>query len=142
VGQLLENSDSYRKITMRKVCLLKGINRTQLLKIMEKFLNTTFHSYPFRSPSQAPPTLYNEVDPRGLWVVICLHRAGVWALVIHIHILDLNAVLGLGVAQEDNAGIQAPFVIPSIEDCAAVKPGHPGDPVVNRAPEDKNRQIS
>lgn len=74
-------------------------------------------------------------------MVVCLHRAGVRALVIHIHVLDLNAVLRLGVAQEDHARIQAPLVIPSIEDGAAVQPGHPGDPVVNSAPEGKTRQV-
>ena len=43
--------------------------------------------------------------PGGLRVVVCLYRAGIRALIVHIHILDLNAVLGLGVTQEDHTRI-------------------------------------
>lgn len=75
-------------------------------------------------------------------MVVRLHRAGVRALVIYVHVLDLDAVLGLGVAQENHAWVQAPLVIPSIEDGAAVQPGHPGDPVVNCAPGGKTRWMS
>lgn len=77
-------------------------------------------SCPFGLPRQALPTLHDEVNPRGLGVVVGLHRAGIWTLVIHVHVLDLDAVLGLGVAQEDHTWVQAPLVIPSIEDGAAV----------------------
>ena len=75
-------------------------------------------------------------------MVVRLHRAGVRALVIHVHVLDLDAVLGLGVAQENHSWVQAPLVIPSVEDGAAVQPGYPGDPVVNRAPGGKARWSS
>ena len=50
-------------------------------------------------------TLHDEVDAGGLGVVVRLHGAGVGALVVHVHVLDLDAVLGLGVAQEDHAGV-------------------------------------
>ena len=56
-------------------------------------------------PPPRPPTLHDEVDAGCLGVVVRLHRAGVGALIVHIHILDLDAVLGLGVAQEDHAGV-------------------------------------
>ena len=75
-------------------------------------------------------------------MVVRLHRAGVRALVVHVHVLDLDAVLGLGVAQEDHAGVQTPLVVPGVEDGAAVQPGHPGDPVVNRAPGGRTRRVS
>lgn len=88
--------------------------------IIEIHRKSVPHSLPSGPPSQAAPTLYDEVDPRGLWMVVCLHRAGVGAFVVHIHVLDLNAVLGLGVAQENHTRIQAPLVIPSIENGAAV----------------------
>lgn len=55
------------------------------------------------------------------------------ALVVHVHILDLDAVLGLGVAQEDHGGLGTT--------CHSRRRGWccgsarlPGDPVVNRAP--------
>lgn len=73
-------------------------------------------------------------------MVVRLHGAGVRALVVHVHILDLDAVLGLGVAKQDHAGVQAPLVIPRIEDGASVQPGHPGDPVVDRAPGTREKQ--
>ena len=38
-------------------------------------------------------------------MVVRLHGTGVGALVVHVHVLDLDAVLGLGVAQEDHAGV-------------------------------------
>lgn len=53
-------------------------------------------------------------------MVVRLYRAGVWALIIYVHVLDFDTVLGLSVAQEDHTWVQAPLVIPSIEDGAAV----------------------
>lgn len=109
-------------MTISRPVVLAGWNtqNAPLLRITETVLDTGSPSRAPRPNSQAPPTLHNEVDPRGLRVVVRLHRAGVRALVVHIHILDLDAVLGLGVAQEDHAWVQAPLVIPGVEDGAAV----------------------
>lgn len=73
-------------------------------------------------------------------MVVCLHRAGVRALVVHVHILDHDAVLGRRVHQDDHSRVYGPLVIPGIEDGAAVQPGHPGDPVVDRAPGTREKQ--
>lgn len=105
-------------------------------------MNTDIPSYPFRPPSQVPHTLYNEVDPGGLRVVVCLHRTSIRTLVIHIHILNLNAVLRLGVTQEDHTRIQAPLVIPGIEDGTAVQPGHRVTRLSIVHLQDKTRQVS
>ena len=87
-------------------------------------------------------TLHNEVDAGGLGVVVRLHRAGVGALIVHVHVLDHDAVLGRRVHQDDHTRVYGPLVIPGVEDGAAVQPGHPGDPVVNRAPGERTRQVS
>lgn len=84
-------------------------------------------------------TLHDEMDTRCLGVIVCLHGAGVGALIVHIHILDLDAVLGFGVGQEHHPRVQAPLVIAGIEDAAAVQPGHPGHPVVHGAPGERQR---
>lgn len=86
---------------------------------------------PFMNPF--PLTLHDEMDARCLGVIVCLHRAGVGAFIIDIHILDLDAVLGFGVGQEHHPRVQAPLVIAGIEDAAAVQPGHSGDSVVHGA---------
>ena len=74
------------------------------------------------------------MDPGGLGVVVRLHGAGVRALVVHVHILDHDAVLGRRVHQDDHSRVYGPLVIPGIEDGAAVQPGHPGDPVIYGTP--------
>lgn len=84
-------------------------------------------------------TLHDEMDTRCLGVIVCLHGAGVGALIVHIHILDLDAVLGFGVGQEHHPRVQAPLVIAGIEDAAAVQPGHSGHPVVHGAPGERQR---
>lgn len=53
-------------------------------------------------------------------MVVGLHRAGVGALVIHVYVLDHDAVLGLGVDQNDYTRVYGPLVIPSVEDGTAV----------------------
>lgn len=73
------------------------------LRITVKVWNTGPPSHPWPPPRL--PTLHDEVDAGGLGVVVRLHGAGVGALVVHVHVLDLDAVLGLGVAQEDHAGV-------------------------------------
>ena len=75
-------------------------------------------------------------------MVVRLHRAGIGALIIHVHVLDHDAVLGRRVHQDDHTGVYGPLVIPGVEDGAAVQPGHPGDPVVNRAPAGRTRWVS
>lgn len=60
-------------------------------------------------------------------MVVRLHRAGIGALIVHVHILDHDAVLGRRVHQDDHTRVYGPLVIPGIEDGAAVQPGHPGD---------------
>lgn len=87
-------------------------------------------------------TLHDEVDAGGLGVVVRLHGAGVGALVVHVHVLDHDAVLGRRVHQDDHTRVYGPLVIPGVEDGAAVQPGHPGDPVVNRAPGGRTRWVS
>lgn len=120
MGELFENLASNGKMTIRR--WLGWMEETELISVEDHEISVYYwlSQLPLSLPSQAPPTLHNEVDPRRLGVVVRLHRAGVWALVIHIHVLDLNAVLGLGVAQEDHTWVQAPLVIPSIEDGATV----------------------
>ena len=76
-----------------------------------------------RSPDlqiQLELTLHDEVDPGSLGVVVCLHRAGVRALVIHVHVLDHDAILGWCVDQDDHTRVYGPLVTPSVEDGAAV----------------------
>ena len=75
-------------------------------------------------------TLHDEVDTGGLGVVVRLHRAGIGALVVHVHVLDHDAVLGWRVHQDDHTRVYGPLVIPGVEDGAAVQPGHPGDPII------------
>ena len=75
-------------------------------------------------------TLHDEVDTGGLGVVVRLHRAGIGALVVHVHVLDHDAVLGWRVHQDDHSRVYGPLVIPGVEDGAAVQPGHPGDPII------------
>lgn len=100
----MKSSTCSFQMTIRKGLLGTKANQARI-KIMVKSVKIDIPSHPLRPPSQAPPTLYNEVDPGGLRVVVCLHRAGIRALIIHIHILDLNAVLGLGVTQENHTRI-------------------------------------
>ena len=73
------------------------------LRITVKVSDTGPPSHPWLAPSL--PTLHDEVDAGCLGVVVRLHGAGVGALIVHVHILDLDAVLGLHVAQEDHAGV-------------------------------------
>ena len=79
-------------------------------------------------------TLHDEVDAGGLGVVVRLHGAGVGALVVHVHVLDHDAVLGRRVHQDDHTRVYGPLVIPGVEDGAAVQPGHPGDPIIYGTP--------
>lgn len=72
-------------------------------------------------------------------MIVCLHGAGVGALIVHVHVVDLDAVLGFGVGQEHHPRVQAPLVIAGIEDAAAVQPGHAGDAVVHGAPGQRQR---
>ena len=67
-------------------------------------------------------------------MVVRLHRAGIGALVVHIYVLDHDAVLGWRVYQDDHTRVYGPLVIPGIEDGAAVQPGHPGDPIIYGTP--------
>ena len=67
-------------------------------------------------------------------MIVCLHGAGVGPFIVHVHVVDLDAVLGFGVGQEHHPRVQAPLVIAGIEDAAAVQPGHAGDAVVHGAP--------
>ena len=72
-------------------------------------------------------------------MVVRLHRAGVRALVVHVHVLDHDAVLGWRVNQDDHTRVYGPLVVPGIEDGAAVQPGHPGDPVIYGTPVGEGR---
>lgn len=94
---------------------------------------------PNPSSTSLPLTLHDEVDARCLGVIVCLHGAGVGALIVHVHVVDLDAVLGFGVGQEHHPRVQAPLVIAGIEDAAAVQPGHAGDAVVHGAPGQRQR---
>jgi len=104
----------------------KGTNRNQSTK-------------PNPSTDSLPLTLDDEMDARCLGVIVCLHGAGVGALIVHVHVLDLDAVLGFGVGQEHHSGVQAPLVVAGIEDAAAVQPGHAGDSAIHGAPGEKQR---
>ena len=110
------------------------------LRITVKVSDTDPPSHPWPPPRL--PTLHDEVDAGGLGVVVRLHRAGVGALIVHVHVLDHDAVLGRRVHQDDHTRVYGPLVIPGVEDGAAVQPGYPGDPVVNRAPGERTRQVS
>ena len=91
------------------------------------------------SPLARPPTLHDEVHPGGLGVVVRLHGAGVRALVVHVHVLDHDAVLGWRVNQDDHTRVYGPLVVPGVEDGATVQPGHPGDPVIYGTPVSEGR---
>jgi len=81
------------------------------------------------------PTLDDEMDARSLGVIVCLHGAGVGALIVDVHVVYLDAVLGLGVGEDDHAVVYRPLVIAGIEDGAAVQPCYPCDPVIHGTPE-------
>lgn len=89
--------------------------------------------------------MHDEVDARCFGVIVCLHRAGVGPLIVHIHVVDLDAVLGFGVGEDDHAVVYRPLVIASIKDGAAVQPRYPRHPVIHGTPakeEQKGHQPS
>lgn len=67
-------------------------------------------------------------------MVVRLHGAGVRTLIVHVHVLDHDAILCRCVDQDDHTRVYGPLVISSIEDGAAVQPGYPGDPVIYGTP--------
>lgn len=64
-------------------------------------------------------------------MIVCLHGAGVGTFIIDIHIVYLDAVLGLGVGEDDHTVVYRPLVIAGIQDGAAVQPRYPCYPVIN-----------
>lgn len=83
--------------------------------------------------------MHDEVDTRSLGVIVCLHRAGVGALIVYVHVVYLDAVLGLGVGQDDHTVVYRPLVIAGIQDGAAVQPRHPRHPVIHSTPAGTHR---
>ena len=67
-------------------------------------------------------------------MIVCLHGAGVGALIVHVHVVDLDAVLSLGVGEDDHAVVYRPLVIASVQDGAAVQPRYPRHPVIHGTP--------
>lgn len=75
-------------------------------------------------------------------MIVCLHGAGVGALIVYVHVVYLDAVLGLGVGQDDHAVVYRPLVIAGIQDGAAVQPRYPRDPVIHSTPGGDTQRVT
>ena len=79
-------------------------------------------------------TLDDKVDLRGLGLLFGLDGAGVGALVIHVHLLDAQAVLQLAFGHQVHPRVQGPLVGAGEDDVGAIKPGDFGDLVIHITP--------
>lgn len=75
-------------------------------------------------------------------MTVCLHRAGVGALIVYVHVVYLDAVLGLGVGQDDHTIVYRPLVIAGIQDGAAVQPRYPRDTVIHSTPGGDTQRVT
>lgn len=80
--------------------------QTDIISFIDGYVGRDFH-YPRGN-------LYDEVYTGGFWVIVCLDGAGVWSLVIDVHVLDFNAVRALGVGYENHTGVYGPLVIAGV----------------------------
>lgn len=83
----------------------------------------SFQDHPSQGARQETLTLHSEMNLHRPRCVLGLHRTGVWAIICHIDILYLEAVVSFIQRGDGNSRVHWPLVSSSKNDTWPVEPG-------------------